>query len=140
WLQGLVENLLCIALIDEGQFNIQPRTIALDEVVGDAGAVVEPILAQKRQKIRLFSQADLPCVQADPIRLSQVMVNLLLNASKYSPAGTSIDVRLARGGPGLRVAVLDRGVGIVAGEEEQLFDAFHRAPTGEPGTIEGIGL
>jgi two-component system sensor histidine kinase KdpD len=140
WLQSLVENLLCAATIREGRFRIQPQPIRPLDVVLEVQPVLEPLLAQKNQRLRLLpGDGDLE-VSGDPRRIGQVLVNLISNASKYSEAGTPVDVGLTARGDAMRVTVADRGPGIPAGSSERLFEPYHRGAPATRSGKEGVGL
>jgi two-component system sensor histidine kinase KdpD len=83
--------------------------------------------------------ADLPLVPFDPALVEQVLINLLENATKYSPAGTPIDVAARVEDDALRVEVADRGPGVAPGDVERVFDKFYRAREREGGGV-GLGL
>jgi two-component system, OmpR family, sensor histidine kinase KdpD len=140
WLQGLVENLLCAATIREGRLQLFRQSLSLVDVVADVEAVVGPILAQRRQRLRVRRAQWLPDVLADSRRLGQVLVNLILNASKFGPADSSVDVTLALDARGLRVTVADRGPGVPADEAERLFDPYYRARATAGSGKDGVGL
>lgn len=140
WLQRLIDNMFCMSLIERGRFSLQPRPISALDIVHEACSVAEPLLAPKRQKLHISAPVDVPRLQADPIRLVQVLINLILNASKYSPEGTRITVQISFTAAVLRVSVLDRGIGFARGEAERLFEAFYRAPAAGSTSSEGIGL
>jgi two-component system sensor histidine kinase KdpD len=80
---------------------------------------------------------DLPLVSLDPVLVQQLFVNLLENAAKYTPPGTAIEILGAREGGTLVVDVADRGPGIPPGEEERVFERFHR---GAHASVRGVGL
>ncbi|HVG98555.1 MAG TPA: ATP-binding protein, partial [Chloroflexota bacterium] len=152
WLQELVENLLCAASLREGRLamHLQPQNLL--EVVAEVRQVVLPLLRRRDQRLRILQSAPagLPEVQADGRRLGQVLVNLILNASKFSPPGTSVEVTLGRQrNDALRVTVSDRGPGLPEGTVERLFEPFFRAPSTAVSTRavrlgatapEGVGL
>ena len=140
WLQCLVENLLCAATIREGHFQLQPQPIRLMDVVREVQPVVQPLLAQKAQRLRLLPRGRDVEVSADPRRIGQVLVNLISNASKFSAADTSIDVMHAVRGDVVRVTVADRGKGIPAGGGEQLFEPYCRGSEATRTGKEGMGL
>jgi len=83
--------------------------------------------------------ADLPMVPFDLALVEQVLINLLENATKYSPAGTPIDVTARVVDGGLRVEVADRGPGVAAADVERVFDKFYRGREREGGGV-GLGL
>jgi two-component system sensor histidine kinase KdpD len=138
WLQGLVENLLAAATLQEGRLYLHIQPTNLKEVVTEVQQVVQPLLNRRGQRLRVRARGRLPEVPADSRRIGQVVVNLVLNASKFSPDGTEILVTLSGRGGGVQVSVLDDGPGLPDGLAERLFEPFYRAPTTE--RQEGIGL
>jgi two-component system sensor histidine kinase KdpD len=140
WLQGLVENLLCAATIREGRLQLFPQSLSLLDVVADVEAVVEPLLEQRGQRLRVRVAPHLPDVWADGRRLGQAMVNLILNASKFGPASTAIDVTIAMRGGMVHVAVADRGPGVSAEQAHHLFEPYYRAPATAGSGKDGVGL
>jgi signal transduction histidine kinase len=90
--------------------------------------------------LRAEVQEPLPVVRGDPERLRQVLMNLLDNAIKYSPAGDEVQVRAYAENGRLRVDVRDRGPGIALEDQRLIFEKFGRVTTGNtrPGT--GLGL
>jgi two-component system, OmpR family, sensor histidine kinase KdpD len=131
WLQELVENLLCAASLREGGLAMHFQPLNLREVVAEVRQVVLPLLRRRAQRLRIHETGagPLPEVTADGRRLGQVLVNLILNASKFSPPETPVDVILATGETALTVTVADRGPGLPEGVVEQLFEPFFRAPS-----------
>lgn len=140
WLQGLVENLLCAATIREGRFQIHPRPISMGDVVAEVRPVVEPLLAQRRQRLRVSSGQGAPMVSADSRRVGQVLVNLVTNASKFSGPDTTVDVRLAARRDRVRVTVADRGPGFPDASAARLFSPFYQAASSTAPGKEGVGL
>jgi signal transduction histidine kinase len=141
WLQGLVENLLCAASIREGRLQLHREPLSLGDILVDVHSVVEPILAQRGQRLRVHMAPGLPQVSADKRRVGQVLVNLILNASKFGPHQTQIEVSISSGTDGgLRLAVADRGPGVAAQFAEQVFEPYYQAPATTNSSKEGIGL
>src|SRR6202011_2636416 len=94
--------------------------------------VAEQVLSQRRalaleHTLSLEVEPGLPLASADPVRVEQVLANLVDNAIKYSPNGGPIAIRISRGGDGLRISVTDRGVGVTPEQAERLFERFYRA-------------
>ncbi len=79
-------------------------------------------------------------VMGDADALGQVVVNLLANAEKYGGDARSIELRSGRAADTLRVAVLDRGIGVPAGEERKIFEPFHRSDDSLASGVTGSGL
>jgi two-component system sensor histidine kinase KdpD len=140
WLQELVENLLCAASLREGRLAIHVQPLNLIEVVAEVRQVVNPLLRRRDQRLRIHdvSPIQLPEVHADGRRLGQVLVNLILNASKFSPPGSPVEVVLGARGPMMRVTVADRGPGLPTGLIEQLFEPFFRAPSSQSAPLLGV--
>jgi signal transduction histidine kinase len=140
WLQGLVENLLCAATIREGRLQLYRQSLSLSDVMTDVQAVVEPLLAQRSQTLRVRLSPRLPEVLADSRRLGQVLVNLILNASKFGPPSSDIEVAVTVKGRAVRVSVADRGPGIPPEQAVRLFEPYYRAPATAGGGKDGVGL
>ena len=139
-LQTLIDNLLESLSIEAGRFRIRKRRSDFNEILFEAVRVMKPLLERRKQTLSLDQHHRLLRIDADPTRLTQVLVNLLSNASKYGPLGKSIDVSLEEiDGHQLKVSVADRGPGIPPDERENLFSRFIRLDT-QDNTQYGIGL
>ena len=84
--------------------------------------------------------ADLPLVEIDEILIEQVLINLLDNALKYSPAGSPVEISAAAGDERVVVEVADRGPGLAPGDEQRVFEKFYRSPTACRARGSGLGL
>src|SRR4030081_3422984 len=140
WLQGLVENLLCAATIREGRLTLHRQSLGLSDLLADVEAVVGPLLAQRGQRLRVRYAARLPEVLGDSRRLGQVLINLILNASKFGAANTPVDVSIGVRGDTVRVSVADRGPGVSMEQSQRLFEAYYRAPATAGSGTDGVGL
>lgn len=140
WLQGLIENVLFAATLAEGNVQIYPRPLDLIEIVRDVLPVVEPLLRQRHQTIRVVNRLDRVRVPADSRRIGQVLINLIANASKYSGTSTRIDVTVQRREAGVRLSVADRGPGLPPGGFDRLVVPFARSPEVAIAGIDGAGL
>lgn len=138
-LQTLIDNLLESSSIEAGRFSLRRQPVDLNQVIAAAVQVVQPLLERRRQTLVVSEPAILPALEGDTARLTQVLVNLLGNASKYSPTGAAIELDVAQYGGRLRVSVADRGPGIPHEEREMLFRRFMRGHSGT-GDQYGIGL
>src|SRR5438477_9181154 len=140
WLQGLVENLLCAATIREGRLNLYRQSLSMRDVFADVDAVVNPLLAQRGQRLRVRMARRLPEVLADSRRLGQVLINLILNASKFGAPNTAIDVTVSTRGGTIRVTVSDRGPGISTEQSHRLFEPYFRGAATAGSGKDGVGL
>jgi PAS domain S-box-containing protein len=139
-LQTLIDNLLESTSIEAGRFRIRRRPTHLRTIFDEATRVMKPLLSRRQQTLRLNIPEECPTIRVDPTRLIQVLVNLLSNASKYSPMGETIDLKLiCIAERQLRVSVADRGPGVPPAERQNLFRSFMRL--GDQGEAQyGIGL
>ncbi len=138
-LQTLIDNLLESSRIEAGMFALRRRPVALEEIIGDALAIVRPLVERRRQEIRLTEPADLAPIEVDRGRMTQVLVNLLANASRYSPIGRQIDLVVEQRAAVLRVSVADRGPGISPDDRVNVFRRFVRLNE-EAEEQQGMGL
>jgi signal transduction histidine kinase/HAMP domain-containing protein len=138
-LTRLIDNLLESVRIESGQLGIRRQPLALGEVVADAAALIHSLMAQRRQTLVIELPADLPALEGDGPRLTQVFVNLFANASKYAPEGSAVRVGAGRDAGTLSVWVEDEGPGVPEGERGVIFERFRRS-TGEEPEPGGLGL
>ncbi|HZD55632.1 MAG TPA: ATP-binding protein, partial [Anaerolineales bacterium] len=139
-LQTLIDNLLESTSIEAGHFRIHRRLADLNDVIGEAVRLVKPLLDRRQQSLALFEPAELPLANVDPTRLTQVLVNLLSNASKYSPMEDTIELAVENiGSDALRVSVADGGPGISPQDRANLFRRFVRLADRDE-TQYGVGL
>jgi signal transduction histidine kinase/HAMP domain-containing protein len=138
-LSRLIDNLLESVRIESGRTDIRRQHVALDEVVQDAMELTHPLLAQRQQEASVRLPYPLPPVTGDATRLVQVFVNLLANASKFAPAGSTIGVGGEVTGERVTLWVEDEGPGLPALPDDALFEPFVRA-TGEEPEQSGMGL
>jgi two-component system sensor histidine kinase KdpD len=138
-LNRFIANLLDMTKLESGA--IVPNTARHDvgEIVGSALRRAGKILV--RHKVSLELAPDLPMLELDAVLFEQVLFNLLDNAAKYAPAGTTIAIRGTRDRDSIALQIMDEGDGIPPAELESVFDKFYRAQKGDhvrPGT--GLGL
>jgi signal transduction histidine kinase len=126
-LEHLVENLLDAGSIEAGTFHVRTIPTSLRRSLEEALIFMQPIYDGKSQRIVTDIAPGADRVLADPRRTSQVLANLLANASKYSPESTTVTVssRIADGY--VRVTVADQGQGIPLDEQPRLFQRFYRS-------------
>ena len=139
-LQTLIDNLLESLSIEAGRFNVRRRPTDLQKIIDEAARVMQPLLHRRGQELLCDVPSGLAPQWIDPMRITQVFVNLLSNASKYSPVQGKIELRVeASAGQGLRVSVADRGEGIPRAERENLFRRFVRLSASDAPQY-GVGL
>ncbi|MFF8798786.1 MULTISPECIES: DUF4118 domain-containing protein [unclassified Methylobacterium] len=123
-LNRFIANLLDMTRLEAGA--VAPNLVAQDvtESVDTALRRLEKVLSGHRIAVALAP--DLPTLRLDPILFEQVLVNLLDNAAKYAPEGTTVTVRARRAGGSVRIEILDEGDGLLEAEAERVFDKFYR--------------
>jgi two-component system sensor histidine kinase KdpD len=135
-MSDLVSNVLDLTRLESGRVELRRDAHAVDDLVGTALGKLEQRLQNHRVEVDL--PVDLPPAWADPTLATQVLVNLLDNAAKYTPGGTRIHVRALAEGGMVRVIVEDEGPGLPTSDVESLFDKFQRGRI-KSGVV-GVGL
>ena len=138
-LQTLVGNLLESTTIEAGCFQVHRRPIHLRDVVQEAAEIMSPLLKRREQSLIQTVPDKLPTVWADDNRLVQVLVNLLSNASKFTPMGGQIGLTVSLDATWVTMSVTDTGPGLPADRFSDLFRRFVTASQSHD-TQYGIGL
>jgi two-component system OmpR family sensor kinase len=116
------------------------QSLSLADVLTEVAMLVGPILEQRGQRLRVRRGSRSPEVLGDSRRLGQVLINLILNASKFGAPNTSIDVSISVRGGAVRVTVADRGPGVSSDVAHRLFEPYYRAPATAGSGKDGVGL
>ncbi|MBC7983598.1 MAG: HAMP domain-containing protein [Candidatus Obscuribacterales bacterium] len=138
-LTRLIDNLLESVRIEAGQLSIRRQSLSLPEVIEDAHALVASLLTARKQQLELNLPDDLQWLQGDGPRLTQVFVNLLANASKFSPEASTLRVGAENEDSRVIAWVEDEGEGVPEITSGSIFDRFSRGPGEEP-EPGGLGL
>jgi signal transduction histidine kinase len=163
-LQLLVDQILDLAKLSAGRLDVHHEPLSLRAFVIDVMSEVEPLMIEKGLALAIHVPATLPKLSTDPTHLRQILVNLLGNAVKFTPAGT-ITVRasyvtdpsrltadrvtrqrpmLAAGGAWIALQVTDTGIGIAEKDHARIFEEFEQVDAGSRGDSErrgtGLGL
>jgi two-component system sensor histidine kinase KdpD len=137
-LHRLVGNLLDLTRLTSGPVQLKREWIALDELIGAVLNRLRDSLEARTVEVDL--PADLPLVFCDEVLIEQVLFNLIDNAQKHTPTATPIRVA-AKAWPALiEVRIADAGPGLPAGEEERVFEKFHRGRVESAQSGFGLGL
>jgi two-component system sensor histidine kinase KdpD len=133
----LIGNLLDLTRLSEGGIELKREAFAIDELIGAVLGRLRDLLVQ--HPVSLDIAADLPLVHGDEVMIEQVLVNLLENVVRYTPAGSAIELSaLLAGSDAIEVVVRDHGPGFANGEETKVFAKFHQARP--EGAQSGFGL
>jgi two-component system sensor histidine kinase KdpD len=139
-LNRFVADLLDLSRLNGGSFTVTPELNAVEDLVGAALQRVSGMVREHEVNVALDTAEPLLVGRFDFVHSLRIVVNLLENAAKYSPAGSAIELSVERDGGEVRIAVSDRGMGVPPGEEERIFEPFYR-PGGRPDSgSAGLGL
>jgi len=139
-LMRLIDNLLESVRIESGQLELRRQEVSLEATAREATELMRPLLAQSELVVALdFGALQGEQVPGDALRLQQVYVNLLSNAAKFAPRGSTILIGASRAGARVESWVEDAGPGIPPGDPGAIFERFRRGDNAEP-DAPGLGL
>ncbi|HEX2223030.1 MAG TPA: HAMP domain-containing sensor histidine kinase [Thermoanaerobaculia bacterium] len=145
-LTRLVDDLLDVSRITRGKVDLKVETVELTAVVAKAVEMASPLLDRRQHRLAVEVPAGGLSVQGDPVRLAQVVANLLTNAARYTPPGGNIELRALQvpgedGSPGqVELAVRDDGQGLSADLLPKVFDRARARPAGGRPRLRGRRL
>jgi two-component system sensor histidine kinase KdpD len=135
-LDRIVANLLSMSRIEAGAFQPSRQAVDLGELVGDRAGRLRSLF--RRARLQVDVAAGLPLVDGDYSQLDQVLTNLLENAARYAPPGSTVRVAArSTGSDSVEMRVVDEGIGIPEWERNRVFEPFRR---GEGSASSGVGL
>jgi two-component system sensor histidine kinase KdpD len=134
----LVADLLDLTRIQSGAVRADREWYPVDELVHATLDRLEELL--RGREVAVSTPDDVLLIAIDPTLMAQVLVNLVENAAKYTPAGTPIAIAAGADGDEAWLEVRDRGPGIAPGDEERIFEKFYRAADGQRPGGTGLGL
>lgn len=137
-LNQLIGKLLDMTRLESAGVQVARDWYPLDEIVGSALTRLDSLLQPRG--VRTDLPSELPMVFVDGLLIEEVLVNLLENAAKYTPPGSTIDIAARAAEDGLRVEVRDNGPGLPEGMEARVFEKFVRARPSTDRTGTGLGL
>jgi signal transduction histidine kinase len=135
-----VADLLDLARFREGRIALQRRRFDAAELAREAAATIAPLFAEAGQALVVHPPRHPRAVFGDRRRLEQALLNLLSNAQKFSPPGTTVDLEIVATDGQVAWVVRDAGVGIDAADRAQLFERFFVGRTDRTGAGRGTGL
>src|SRR5262245_16148676 len=141
-LLGLINQVLDLSKIEAGKLELNPQNVQLtpliNEVIGTAGQLAE----QNKNRLVVDAQEDLGALTVDPMRLLQILLNLLSNACKFTKAGEAklAARKVSNGSNFVEFAVSDTGIGMTAEQQAKLFEEFTQADATTAQTFGGTGL
>ena len=142
-LLGLINQILDLSKIEAGKLELHPESVSIlpliDEVIGTA----RPLAEQNKNVLAVECPRDLPPIEADAMRLRQIILNLLSNACKFTKSGNiklRVKMALHEGQNFVEIAVTDTGIGMTAEQMSHLFEEFSQADASTARKYGGTGL
>jgi signal transduction histidine kinase len=139
-LASMIEDVLSFAKVEAGRLSLTMQTVRACEILGSLGPLVDPELRRRELSFTCDPGDPSLIVRADPEKLTQILVNLVANAMKFTAAGGRIDVGAARDGERVRIWVRDTGIGIPPDQLERVFEPFVQVDHGMARSHPGMGL
>lgn len=136
---GLVNELLEFGRLESGT-DSHRENVQLESALQASLALFEPMILQKKLRMDVDTAQDLPPVRANPVRIRQLMDNLVSNAIKYTPEGGTVQLKLHCGEHQLLFQVTDSGPGIPQEDQAHIFERFYRARNVDGTQGSGLGL
>jgi len=133
----LINDVLDLSKIEAGTLKLRLTDITLTDILEELRRTMTPILAPRKQSLDIEVEEGLPPVYADKGKLRQVLINLLGNATKFTPDGGKLKIEAIRKDHSCQVSVVDNGIGIKKEDQERLFEPFLQLEN--PLTVERIG-
>jgi two-component system, NtrC family, sensor histidine kinase KinB len=139
-LRRMIDSLLDIQRLEDGRTMLNLNPVELRVLLTDAAQLVQPIIYEGGQQLQLSLDDELPSVVIDGDMILRVVINLLENASKYTPNGSAITLSARIDGEHICVSVTDSGPGIPAEMQTRIFDKFNRVKYRNAPQGVGLGL
>ncbi|MCL5996680.1 MAG: ATP-binding protein [Chloroflexi bacterium] len=137
-LTDMIEQLLDLSRLEAGLLRIRPQAYTLNHIL--SSTVAQLFNITRNHRLHIAVPEDLPILRADQQRVAQVLINLVSNAAKYSPAQSDITIAAGRDGDFVQVSISDHGPGIPPHERQSVFEAFRRGEDNLVRHTKGAGL
>ncbi len=139
-LLNLINDILDLSKVESGKMELKVRDFAISDLIESVRTIAVTEFAQRKQSLEVKVEEGLPPVRADKAKVRQVLINLLGNATKFTPDGGRIRVEAERENNWCRVSVIDNGIGIKKENHEKLFQPFVQLDNPVGGEKGGSGL
>ena len=136
----LINQILDMAKVEAGKMKLKLSILPMKSLLNEISLLVADMAGKKKLKILLDIADDLPDIEADELKVKEIIYNLLSNAVKFTPEGGKIGMRAKKVDSGIEVVVWDTGVGIARENMEKIFEGFFRVDTPYSRVTEGTGL
>ena len=138
-LLALIDDILDLSKIEAGRLDLKFESFPLDGAVDEVLSTLRPLAAAKEIELTTDLSPDL-WLNADRVRVKQILYNLLSNAIKFTPGRGSVRLAATPIAQEVQVSIIDTGIGIPGEEHEAIFETFHRRSAPTQQACEGTGL
>ncbi|MEA3337052.1 MAG: ATP-binding protein [Chloroflexota bacterium] len=139
-LQRLIEDLLEFSRLESGQIRLRPVKVYTTDLVDTVVGKLTPLADSKQLMLHQDMPLDFPAIEADSMRLEQVLTNLVENAIKFTAEGGQVRIQGWDRGESVELSVVDTGIGIPPEEHERIFDRFYQVDSSVRRRYKGTGL
>jgi two-component system CheB/CheR fusion protein len=136
----LINQILDMAKVEAGKMQLALSILPMKNLLDEISLLVFDMVSKKKLKMSLEIAEDLPSIEADELKVKQILYNLISNAVKFTPEGSKIGLRAKRADPMVEIVVWDTGVGVAPENMEKIFQGFFRVNTPYSQVTEGTGL
>jgi len=135
-----VEKVLQIAAIDRNDFNLKETVLSMKEMMRNAADHILMQVEQRGGRINLVDSSQKDLIRGDEVHITNIIINLLDNANKYSPEAPNITLKADSDDDDFHLSIQDRGIGMTREQQKHIFEKFYRVPTGDLHNVKGFGL
>jgi two-component system CheB/CheR fusion protein len=136
----LINQILDMAKVESGKMTLVLSNLSIKSLLNEISRLVEDIVSKKKIHMSLEIAEDLPNIDADELKVKEILYNLLSNAVKFSPEGGKIGIRAIKTESMIEIKIWDTGIGLASENMEKIFEGFFRVDTPYSRITEGTGL
>ena len=136
----LINQILDMAKVESGKMTLALSSLPMKSLLHEISLLVADMVSKKKIEMLIEIADDLPNIEADELKVKEIIYNLLSNAVKFTPEGGEIGMRAKKAGSEIEIVVWDTGVGIATENMEKIFEGFFRVDTPYSRVTEGTGL
>jgi two-component system CheB/CheR fusion protein len=139
-LLSLINQILDMAKVESGKMKLALSSLSMKSLLNELSMLVADMVSKKKIEMLLEIAEDLPNIDADELKVKEIIYNLLSNAVKFTPDGGRIGMRAKKADSEIEVVVWDTGIGIAPENMSKIFEGFFRVDTPYSRVTEGTGL
>ena len=136
----LINQILDMAKVEAGKMTLLLSSVPMKSLAYEISQLLADMVSKKKLRVTLDIDEGLPSIEADELKIREVLYNLLSNAVKFTPEGGEIGMRVKRAGSEIETVIWDTGIGIAPENMDKLFEGFFRVDTPYSRLTEGTGL